>query len=191
MIGKQIMDAGEPRAPHGRLWELLMRYMALGVALSLLVAVTGSAGTAGVSLPNDPRAKALVETGRELLGRGDIDGATDSFEAALAVDPGNPSTYLALGDAARAAGMQGKAIHYYREALERDPNNLAALAGEGGAMAEKGAIEKAKGNLARLEGLCGRTCPEAQNLAGVIAKGPVARVVSADAVKPEPKVEAN
>lgn len=168
-----------------------MRYMPLGVALSLLVLVTGSAGTAGVSLPNDPRAKALVETGRELLGRGDIDGATDSFEAALAVDPGNPSTYLALGDAARAAGMQGKAIHYYREALERDPNNLAALAGEGGAMAEKGAIEKAKGNLARLEGLCGRTCPEAQNLAGVIAKGPVARVVSADAVKPEPKVEAN
>lgn len=191
MIGKQIMDAGGPRAPHGRLWELLMRYLPLGVALSLLVLVTGSAGTAGVSLPTDPRAKALVETGRELLGRGDIDAATDSFEAALAVDPGNPTTFLALGDAARAAGMQGKAIHYYREALERDPNNLAALSGEGGAMAEKGAIEKAKGNLARLEGLCGRTCPEAQNLASVIAKGPIARVVSADAVKPDPAVEDN
>ena len=191
MIRKDIMDAGGPRAPHGRLWEYLMRYMPIAVAVSLLVLVTGSAGTAGVSLPNDPRAKALVESGREMLGRGDIDGATDSFEAALAVDPGNPATYLALGDAARAAGMQGKAIHYYREALERDPNNLAALAGEGGAMAEKGALEKAKGNLARLEGLCGRNCPEAQSLAGVIAKGPIARVVSADAVKPDPKVEDN
>lgn len=191
MIGKLIMDAGGPRAPHGRLWELLMRYMPLGVALSLLVLVTGSAGTAGVSLPTDPRAKALVETGRDLLGRGDIEAATDSFEAALAVDPGNPTTFLALGDAARAAGMQGKAIHYYREALERDPNNLAALSGEGGAMAEKGALDKAKGNLARLEGLCGRTCPEAQNLANVIAKGPIARVVSADAVKPDPTVEDN
>ncbi|GEN98257.1 hypothetical protein NSE01_00900 [Novosphingobium sediminis] len=168
-----------------------MRYMPLGVALSLLVLVTGSAGTAGVSLPNDPRAKALVESGRELLGRGDIEGATDSFEAALAVDPGNPATYLALGDAARGAGMQGKAIHYYREALERDPNNLAALAGEGSAMAEKGAVEKAKGNLARLEGLCGRNCAEAQGLASVIAKGPVARVVSADAVKPDPQVVDN
>jgi tetratricopeptide (TPR) repeat protein len=191
MIRSGIMDAGGPRAPHGRLWELLMRYMPLGVALSLLVLVTGSAGTAGVSLPTDPRAKVLIESGRELLGRGDIDAATDSFEAALAVDPGNPATFLALGDAARAAGMQGKAIHYYREALERDPNNLAALSGEGGAMAEKGALEKAKGNLARLEGLCGRTCPEAQNLAGVIAKGPVAKVVSADAVKPDPTVEDN
>lgn len=191
MIGNKIMDAGGPRAPHGRLWELLMRYMPLGLALSLLVAVTGSAGTAGVSLPSDPRARALIETGRELLGRGDVEAATDSFEAALAVDPGNPATFLALGDAARAAGMQGKAIHYYREALERDPNNLAALSGEGGAMAEKGALEKAKGNLARLEGLCGRNCPEAQNLASVIAKGPVARVVSADAVKPDPQVEDN
>ncbi len=191
MIGTENMDAGGPRAPHGRLWELLMRYMPLGIALSLLVAVTGSAGTAGVSLPIDPRAKALVETGREQLGHGDIETATDSFEAALAVDPGNPTVFLALGDAARAAGMQGKAIHYYREALERDPNNLAALSGEGGAMAEKGALEKAKGNLARLEGLCGRNCPEAQNLAGVIAKGPIARVVSADAVKPDPTVEDN
>jgi tetratricopeptide (TPR) repeat protein len=187
----KIMDAGGSRAPGGRLWEWLMRTMPLAIALSLLVAVTGSAGTAGVSVPTDPRAKALVETGRSLLLSGDVDAATDSFEAALAIDPGNPSTYLALGDAARAAGMQGKAIHYYREALERDPNNLAALSGEGGAMAEKGALEKAKGNLARLEGLCGRACPETQQLSGVIAKGPIAKVVSADAVKPEPKVEAN
>ncbi len=191
MIGSKIMDAGGPRAPHGRLWELLMRYMPLGVALSLLVAVTGSAGTAGVSLPTDPRAKALIETGRELLGHGDIEAATDSFESALAIDPGNPATFLALGDAARAAGMQGKAIHYYREALAREPNNLAALSGEGGAMAEKGAIDKARGNLARLEGLCGRNCAEAQNLASVIAKGPIAKVVSADAVKPDPTVEDN
>ena len=188
MLGSKIMDAGKPRAPHGRLWELLMRYTP---AVSLLVAVTGSAGSAGVSVPLDPRAGALVEAGRSLLAQGNIDGATDNFEAALAVDPGNPATYLALGDAARAAGMQGKAIHYYRDALERDPNNLAALAGEGGAMAEKGALEKAKGNLARLEGICGRTCPEAQGLAAIIAKGPVARIVSADAVKPAPEVEDN
>lgn len=191
MIDVWIMDAGRSRAPHGRLWELLMRYMPLAIALSFLVLVTGSAGTAGVSISTDPRAKSLVEAGRSLLAQGDIEGATNNFEAALAVDPGNPDTYLALGDAARAAGMQGKAIHYYRDALERDPNNLAALSGEGGAMAEKGALEKARGNLARLEGLCGRTCPEAQSLASVIAKGPVARVVSADAVKPEPEVEAN
>ena len=168
-----------------------MRYMPAALALSLLVAVTGSAGSARVGEVTDPRARSLIDAGRGLLSHGDVEAATDSFEAALAVDPGDPDTYLALGDAARSAGLQGKAIHYYREALIRDPNNLAALSGEGGAMAEKGALDKAKGNLARLEGLCGRTCPESEQLAGVIAKGPIAKVVSADAVKPEPAVESN
>ncbi len=168
-----------------------MRYMPAALALSLLAAVTGSASSARVGDVTDPRARSLIDVGRGLLARGDIDAATDSFEAALAVDPGNPNTYLALGDAARGAGLQGKAIHYYREALVRDPNNLAALSGEGGAMAEKGALDKAKGNLTRLEGLCGRTCPETEQLAGVIAKGPIAKVVSADAVKPQPEVESN
>lgn len=178
--------------PHGRLWESLMRYMPAALALSLLVAVTGSVGSARVGQQtSDPRARALIDGGRSLLARGDVDAATDNFESALAVDPGNPEAYLALGDAARSAGLQGKAIHYYREALERDPNNLAALSGEGGAMAEKGALDKARGNLTRLEGLCGRTCPETEHLASVIAKGPIARVVSADAVKPQPEVETN
>jgi len=185
------MEAGGSIAPDGRLWESLMRYMPAALALSLLVAVTGSAGSARVGETTDPRARALLDTGRSLLSRGDVEAATDSFEAALAVDPGNPDAYLALGDAARGAGLQGKAIHYYREALVRDPNNLAALSGEGGAMAEKGALDKARGNLTRLEGLCGRTCAETEQLAGVIAKGPIAKVVSADAVKPEPEVEAN
>lgn len=168
-----------------------MRYMPAAIALSLLVAVTGSVGSARIGEPTDPRARVLLDTGRGMLARGDVEAATDSFEAALAVDPGSPDAYLALGDAARSAGLQGKAIHYYREALNRDPNNIAALSGEGGAMAEKGALDKAKGNLARLEGLCGKTCPETEQLASVIAKGPIAKVVSADAVKPEPKVESN
>lgn len=177
--------------PNGRLWESLMRYMPAALALSLLVAVTGSVGSARVGQTIDPRARVLIDDGRSLLARGDVDAATDNFESALAVDPGNPETYLALGDAARSAGLQGKAIHYYREALERDPNNLAALSGEGGAMAEKGALDKARGNLTRLEGLCGRACPETEQLASVIAKGPTAKVVSADAVKPKPEVETN
>ncbi len=168
-----------------------MRYTPVALALSLLVAVTGSVGSARVGEPTDPRARALLDGGRSLLARGDVEAATDNFEAALAVDPGNPEMYLALGDAARSAGLQGKAIHYYREALERDPNNLAALSGEGGAMAEKGALDKARGNLTRLEGLCGRTCAETEHLASVIAKGPLAKVVSADAVKPQPEVEAD
>ncbi|MFX8906910.1 tetratricopeptide repeat protein, partial [Acinetobacter baumannii] len=92
------------------------------------------------------------------------------FEAALTVDPGYIGTYLALGDAARRSGLQGKAIHYYREALERDPNNIGAISGVGAAMGETGAIDTARGNLARLPGLCGRACPETDQLAAAIAR---------------------
>lgn len=168
-----------------------MRYSPVAAALSLALAVTGSMGSARVGDEIDPRAQALIASGRAALAQGDVNAATDSFEAALTVDPGYVGTYIALGEAARRAGLQGKAIHYYREALERDPNNIGAISGEGTAMVEKGAIDKARGNLARLQGLCGRACPETDLLAAAIARGPAPRVVSADAIKPQPVVESN
>ena len=168
-----------------------MRYFPAALALSLALAVTGSMGQARILDPVDPRAADLLTSGRAALARGDVDSATDAFESALAVDPGYAGTLVALGDAARKAGLQGKAIHYYRVALERDPNDLSAIAGEGGAMAEKGAMGKARANLARLEGLCGKACPETRVLSDAIAKGPNPKVVSADAVKPQPVAQAN
>jgi hypothetical protein len=87
--------------------------------------------------------------------------------------------------------MQGKALHYYRQALTAEPGNLMAISGEGAALAEKGAIEKARRNLARLEGLCGDNCEATRELSAAIAKGPSPRVVSAEAVKPDPVVTQN
>jgi len=168
-----------------------MRYAPPALALSLALAVTGSMGAAKVVEVADPRAQALLTEGRAALIAGQVEAATDAFEAALAVDPGFTGTYLALGDAARKAGLQGKAIHYYRDALQRDPTSLSAIAGEGAAMAEKGAMEKARANLARLEGMCGKACPETQDLSAAIARGPSPRVVSAEAVKPQPVVDGN
>ena len=168
-----------------------MRYFPAALALSLALAVTGSMGQARMLDPVDPRAADLLSSGRSALARGDVDAATDAFESALAVDPGYVGTLDALGDAARKAGLQGKAIHYYRVALERDPGDLTAIAGEGSAMAEKGALGKARANLARLEGLCGKACAETRVLSDAIAKGPSPKVVSADAVKPQPVAQAN
>jgi tetratricopeptide (TPR) repeat protein len=171
--------------------ELLMRYFPAALALSMVLMVTGSIGQARGNDPIDPRAAELLNDGRSALAHGDVEGATDSFESALAVDPGYAGTLVALGDAARKAGLQGKAIHYYRVALDRDPGDLAAISGEGGAMAEKGALDKAHADLARLEGLCGKGCPETRALADAIAKGPAPKVVAADTIKPEPAVQAN
>lgn len=173
----------------GRHWmtprEFLMRFAPAGIALSLVFGLTASASWSSEPQVLDPRAGTLVAEGRTALGTGDVEGAVDAFEAALAIQPGSTAITLELAEATRRQGLQGKALHYYREALERDPRNVAAISGEGAALLEKGAVEKAKRNLARIESLCGATCPEAQSLAALIARGPE-RVASAEAAKPAP-----
>lgn len=148
-----------------------MRYFPAAAALCVLAAVTASVGY-GAEREPDPHAMALVTEGRTALQAGDTQAAIDSFEAALAVDPGYTQIYLDLAEAARRDDLQGKAIHYYREALERDPNNFAAISGEGEALLEKGAVEKARRNLAQLESLCGSGCTETRQLAAAIDRGP-------------------
>ncbi|MEJ5976164.1 tetratricopeptide repeat protein [Novosphingobium sp. PS1R-30] len=171
--------------------DLLMRYTPAALALSLLVAVTSSVSFSAPAKPLDPRASALLAQGRSELSAGRVNEAVDAYEAALTVQPGNIQILLDLAEATRRQGMQGKALHYYREALKAEPSNVQAISGEGAALAEKGAIEKARRNLSRLEGLCGSNCEATRTLSAVIAKGPPPRVVSADAVKPQPVVSEN
>lgn len=169
-----------------------MRYTPAALALSLAVAITSSASFSAPPEQLDPRAAALVEQGRTAARAGDLDGAIDAYESALTVQPGSVSVLLGLADATRRTGMQGKAVHYYRAALSVDPRNLDAISGEGIALAEKGATEKAKGSLARLKSLCGNDCPAAQSLATAIASVPAQpRMLTAEAVTPKPIVSEN
>ena len=167
-----------------------MRYAPLAIALSLGFAVTSSMGMAGEREPA-PRAAMLIAEGQAALDAGQPQKAIDSFEAALAVDPAYTGTYLHLAEAARREGLQGKAIRYYRELLDRDPDNYAAISGEGEALVEKGAIEKARTNLAKLESECGSSCAETQDLANAIARGPQPRVLAAENVLPDTQVTQN
>lgn len=168
-----------------------MRYMPAALALSLLAGVTASVIHSAPSQQLVPRAQALLAEGRAELAVGQTDKAIDAFEAALAIQPGATPIYLQLAEATRRQGMQGKALRYYRDALETDPQNLQALAGEGAALVEKGAMEKARRNLSRLQGLCGERCDATRELATAIAKGPSPRVVTAEAITPEPVASEN
>ncbi len=154
-----------------------MRFAPAAAALSLALAVTASV-TVADDRQTSPRAAQLIAEGEAALSAGDAQGAIDAFEAALAVDPGHTPVFLSLAEAARLDGLQGKAIRYYREALNRDPDNFAAISGEGQALVEKGALEKAKRNLTKLESLCGSTCPETRNLQLSIASGPKPRMAA-------------
>jgi len=167
-----------------------MRFAPIAAVLSLFLAVQASVGVAGELTPS-PRAAQLIAEGRAALNGGQPQRAIDSFEAALAVDPAYTPIYLELAEAARREDMQGKAIRYYREALRRDPDNYAAISGEGAALVEKGAVAKARVNLSRLKALCGENCPETQQLATAIARGPQPRVLTAEAVLPDAQVTQN
>ena len=161
-----------------------MRFAPAAAALSLCLAMTASISSAGAVAAPDPRAAALIAQGQAALAAGETQGAIDAFEAALAVDPGHTPIFIDLAEAARQQGLQGKAIRYYREALERDPGNFAAIAGEGSALVEKGALEKAKRNLAKLQSLCGDECPETVALQSSIARGPSPRLAIESTVDP-------
>lgn len=155
-----------------------MRFAPAAAALSLCLAMSASVLNAGAGDKPDPRAAALIAQGQAALKAGETQAAVDAFEAALAVDPGYTPVFIELAEAARQNGLQGKAIRYYREALAREPGNFAAISGEGAALVEKGALEKAKRNLATLQSLCGDKCPETVALQGTIARGVPARLAA-------------
>ena len=167
-----------------------MRFSPAAVALSLVLAITASAGfSQNTEHAVDPRSTALLDQGYAAQKQGDYDTATGLYESALAVDPANRAAFIALAQVARAQQLPGKAIRLYREALELNPNDMAALSGQGEALIQRGAVEKARRNLARIKALCTGTCPEEAQLLAALEKQD-SPVLSAEAVAPKPQVTA-
>jgi Tfp pilus assembly protein PilF len=159
------------------------------IALSVAIAAATIASTGFGQRPDDqidPQSAALVEQAQRLTAAGQHNEATDLLETALAVDPRNRNAYVVLGRVAQAQRMPGKAIRLYGHALKLEPNDLAALEGQGEAYVQRGAIERARANLARVRTLCGQTCPQAQQLAAAIERGPPAEVLAAQRPTPTP-----
>ncbi len=175
-----------------RMKEFVMRYTPAALALALVAGLTASAGNGRApAAPTLPQSRALVEQGLAHVASGELPAAIDAYEAALVIDPANTEAFLALAQVARLQGLQGKAISYYRHVMTIDPDNLSAISGEGEAMVDRGALAKARRNLARLQGLCGENCNQTQQLAAALQRGPAPRVVSADAVALNPTVDQN
>ena len=131
----------------------------------------------------DPVSMQWLAKGKAARAAGNLDGATDALETAVSVDPRNRSAFVELAGVADARGLPGKAIRFYREALALDPNDMAALRGEGEALVAKGAVIQAKANLTKIRSLCKTSCTDATLLGATIAKGPpitTAQVVPAN-----------
>jgi len=135
----------------------------------------------------DARSLQLLAQGRAAKAAGNLDGATDLLETAVAVDPRNRQAFVMLADVADARGLPGKAIRLYREALTLEPNDVVALRGQGEALVAKGAVAIAKTNLAKIRTLCKAGCPEANQLAAAIAKGPPVTTAQTETKPTAPK----
>lgn len=163
-----------------------MRFTSVALAASLaLVSISTSLHGQRPDDQIDARSMALLADGKAAKAAGNLDGATDALETAVAVDPRNRQAFIVLAQVAEARGLPGKAIRLYREALLLEPNDVTALQGQGGALVAKGAVVQAKANLARVKAICKGACPQATALAAVIAKGPpvaTAQVVPAKSV---------
>lgn len=169
-----------------------MRYSPIAVSLALAFACVSSGVMA--QKPDsqiNPRSLALTRAGEAALNARDFQRAIDSLESALAVDPRNRQAFVLLGKVAQAEGLPGKAIGLYGQALGLEPNDLAALEAQGEAMVQRGAVKRAEANLQRIKTLCKAGCPQVQQLAAVIAKGPPPAVVTAQSSSVVPAPEKN
>ena len=158
-----------------------MRFSSVALAAALaLVSVSTSLSGQRPDDQIDARSLQLMEQGRAAKAAGNLDGATDALETALAVDPRNRPAFILLAQVAEARDLPGKAIRLYREALLLEPNDVEALKGQGEAMVMKGAVLRAKENLAKIRTLCKGACPEAASLTAIIAKGPPVTTAQVD-----------
>lgn len=166
-----------------------MRSLPLAIAATLaLVSVSTSLRSQRAAAGIDARSLQLLAQGKAQRAAGNLDAAADTLETALAVDPRNRGAFVVLADVAEARGLPGKAIRLYREALSLEPNDVAALRGQGEAMVAKGAVLRARENLVKIRTLCKGNCPDASQLAAVIAKGPPIATAQVDTViKPKPE----
>jgi tetratricopeptide (TPR) repeat protein len=153
-------------------------------ALALFAAQPGSAAQSRSDDQIQPKSIELMQQGRSLAAAGKFEEAETSIEAALAVDPRNRWAYIEAARVAEKQRLYGKAIRLTGKALAMEPNDLDALAVQGEAMVELGALARARTNLDKIKTICTKGCPQVAQLQTAITRGPTAvakEIVKADA----------
>ena len=129
-----------------------------------------------------PKSVELQREARALLGAGKLEQANDVLETALAVDPRNRGAFVDLARVAEKQHLFGKAFRMTNKALLLEPNDPDALAVQGEAMVEMGAVARAQANLQRLQSICGaKGCPQIAQLSAAISRGPTVASAKAPA----------
>jgi Tfp pilus assembly protein PilF len=159
-----------------------MRLLAPGVAVGL-AAVAFSVPVAGQKADDQitPKSVELQKQGASFLAAGKFDAAEDALEASLVVDPRNRWAFVELARVAEKQRLFGKAIRMSNKALMLEPNDPDAIAVQGEAMVELGAIARAQANLQKLQTICTKGCPQVAQLSAAITRGPTVAAAKAPA----------
>ena len=162
--------------------RLLRPLMIAGVAAAMVASpVVGQR-------PDDqilPRSIELLRQGEAHLAAGKFAEADEALETSLAVDPRNRTAYVTLARVAQKEKLFGQAIRYSKKALVLEPNDRDALAIQGEAMVELGAVARARETLTKLQQLCRGPCPQVAELSAAITRGPSVAAAKAP-VTPKP-----
>jgi Tfp pilus assembly protein PilF len=119
-----------------------------------------------------PRSVEYARRGEAALAAGNYIAADDALETALIIDPRNRGAFTTMARVAIKQKLFGQAIRLTNKALALEPTDRDALAVQGEAMVEAGAVPRARDTLAKLQKLCAGPCPQAAALSAAIARGP-------------------
>ena len=162
-----------------------MKTIASATLTVILVASTVPVAVVG-QRPDDqiaPQSIELLKQGETLLAQGKLVEADDALETALVVDPKNRTAFTVMAKVAIKQKLYGQAIRLTNKTLALEPTDRDAIAIQGEAMVELGALLRAKENLAKLQKLCGTAgCPQVALLSTAIAKGPALAAAKAPEV---------
>src|SRR5438045_7275915 len=151
------------------LMRSLPRFLLIGFAgVALAAPVVGQRADDQIQ----PKSVELQRQGRALMSVGKLEQAEDVLETALAVDPRNRWAFVDLARVAEKQHLFGKAIRMTNKALLLEPNDPDAIAVQGEAMVEMGAVARAQANLQKLQTICGaKACPQLAQLSAAISHG--------------------
>jgi tetratricopeptide (TPR) repeat protein len=120
-----------------------------------------------------PKSVELMHQGQSLLAAGKLADAENALETALVADPRNRWAYVDLARVAERQHLFGKAMRMTEKALLIEPNDPEAIAVQGDALVQMGALARAQENLQKLQTICGpKSCPQVAQLSAAISRGP-------------------
>jgi Tfp pilus assembly protein PilF len=141
-----------------------------GCVAILALMLAGASAMAKPAVGN-PQANDLIVQARAATLANKPADALDLYETAMISDPTNPAAYVGLARTYETLGLQGKALRYYREALELNPNDVGVLESQALLMIAKGKNDKAQASLDRIKRLCAKTaCPASARVESALAK---------------------